>query len=344
MFPKSRFLVCFGLFTISLISGGPSFQPLFRGSGVFGEEEAESPQVEIPYHFTHFEAYPGNPVFVGSSVGNWDARIRERGWILKEHGVYALWYTGYDGTRFGPKQLGLATSTDGVHWERHPSNPLVPESWVEDVCVEKRGDTYYMFAEGVNDQMHLLTAKDWVHWEDQGALTILKTDGNPIDPGPFGTPTVWVENDTWYLFYERSDLGIWLATSKDTRTWRNHSDEPLMLPGPDSYDGKMIAFNQIVKRDGRYFAIYHGSNVDTKPALWTTCLAYSDDLIHWKKWSKNPLTPATENKSSGIFVPVEGENFRLYTMHEQVQLHFPKKIIREFPIETPGVPGINSKP
>lgn len=291
-----------------------------------GADPSPKDQREIPAELTDFESYPANPIFVGTDAGNWDARIRERGWILKEGGVYALWYTGYDGTRFGPKQLGLATSTDGIHWQRHSSNPLVPEVWVEDICVQKSGDTYYMFAEGIGDQAHLLTSRDWIHWKEQGTLSILRTDGQPIPPGPFGTPTVWLEHETWYLFYERSDLGVWLATSTDGRIWRNKSDDPVMLPGPESYDREMIAFNQIVKSGDRYFAMYHGSNVQTKPSLWTTCLAYSDDLLHWKKWEGNPLTPESANKSSGILVP-EGNKYRLYTMHEQVQLHFPKSEI-----------------
>jgi len=289
-----------------------------------GEAEQARPTAEgeIPAILTEFEAYPGNPVFTGSSEGMWDAKIRERGWILEENGVYALWYTGYDGTRFGRKQLGLATSTDGIHWQRHPANPLIPDIWVEDVCVVKKGDTYFMFAEGEGDHAHLLTSKDWVHWQDQGELHITQTDGRPIEEGPFGTPTVWLENDQWYLYYERGDQGIWLATSQDAHSWKNYSDISLMNPGPGTYDERMVAFNQILKIGARYYAVYHGSNLRVQPSQWTTCLAYSEDLIHWKKWSHNPLTPESENKSSSILVPY-GEKYRLYSMHNKVQLHFP---------------------
>lgn len=326
--PKMNPRSILSLFITSLLLWG--VPALNQGASVvFAEDQPTSAaSAEIPEILTHFKDYPGNPVFTGSQQGNWDARLRERGWIMQERGVYALWYTGYDGTRFGQKQLGLATSSDGIHWERHPSNPLVPDVWVEDMCVLKRGETYYMFAEGAGDQAHLLTSKDWIHWENQGDLKIFKVDGNPIEPGPFGTPAVWYENETWYLFYERSDLGIWLATSEDARIWKNHSDEPLLIPGPEDYDQKMVAFNQILKHKDRYYAVYHGSNVRTKPSLWTTCLAYSDDLLHWKKWSKNPLTPETANKSSAILVP-EGDKFRLYSMHEQVQLHYPIELKAE---------------
>ncbi len=52
-----------------------------------------------------------------------------------------------------------------------------------------------------------------------------KSDGNPISKGSYGTPSIWYENGLWYLFYEREDLGIWLATSPDLRygptNWMN---------------------------------------------------------------------------------------------------------------------------
>ena len=77
-------------------------------------------------------------------------------------------------------------------WIRWPSNPIVSSSWVEDVCVVKHENTYYMFAEGERDVAHLLTSTDRVTWKEQGPLDIRMKDGSPIAPGPYGTPTVFV--------------------------------------------------------------------------------------------------------------------------------------------------------
>jgi beta-1,2-mannobiose phosphorylase / 1,2-beta-oligomannan phosphorylase len=52
-------------------------------------------------------------------------------------------------------------------------------------------------------------------------------------------------------------------------------------------------------------------------------VAVSDDLIHWTKYEGNPIFPLEENKSSGILVH-DGKQFRMYTMHDQVHVHFPK--------------------
>ena len=175
--------------------------------------------------------------------------------------------------------LGHATSKDGVHWTRDPGNPIFSESWVEDVCVVRHDGTFFMFAEGKNDIAHLLTSTDGLKWTDHGSLDIRKTDGTPISPGPYGTPAAWFENGVWYLFYERGDQGVWLATSKDLKVWTNSKDDPVIARGPEPYDQTAVAVNQIVKRDGFYYAFYHansqrpgaiGQPAWPAPATWST--------------------------------------------------------------------------
>ena len=63
-------------------------------------------ETRFPQKLTKFEPYAGNPVFAAGEPGNWDARIRERGWILKTDDRWWMWYTGYDGERSSTKLLG----------------------------------------------------------------------------------------------------------------------------------------------------------------------------------------------------------------------------------------------
>jgi predicted GH43/DUF377 family glycosyl hydrolase len=281
----------------------------------------------IPSELVRFEAFESNPIFAGQGAGYWDLRIRERGWILREDDRYHMWFTGYDGSQSGVRMLGYATSPDGLNWLRHRNNPLNADTWIEDMTVIRRDDTYYMFAEGLRDRPYLFTSQDRVTWTRVGQLDVRVTSGEPIEEGPYGTPTVWLENDTWHYFYERRDLGIWLATSQDLKVWTNVQDEPVLTPGPNGYDEHLIAMNQVVKHQGHYYAYYHGSSKN-RPGLWTTNVATSDDLIHWTKYSHNPLLPVEENKSSGILVH-DGRRFRLYTMHPEVHVHFPSESATE---------------
>ena len=183
--------------------------------------------------FVHWKPIAENPVFAGTGRDTWDRKIRERGYILaRDDGSFDLWYTGYASDHPATMSLGHATSADGIHWTRDPANPVFAESWVEDMCVVRQESTFVMFAEGRNDIAHLLKSTDGRHWIDHESLDIRKRDGKPIDPGPYGTPTAWFENGTWYLFYERGDLGIWLAVSKDLKVWTNVQDDPVIAHGP----------------------------------------------------------------------------------------------------------------
>ena len=278
----------------------------------------------FPKRLTNFVPVAANPVFTAQGEGHWDVKIRERGWILFDQNAAAgtpawrMWYTGYDGTREGKKKLGLATSDDGVKWTPHPENPIYDETWVEDMTIVPHDGTLYMFAEGKDDQAHLLKSADGVAWERVGNLDVRKVSGKPIEPGPYGTPTAYFEDGVWYLFYERRDAGIWLATSRDMKVLTNVSDAPVMVPGPDEFDLDLIAMNQVFKYKGRYYASIHGSKAGSK--LWANGIAVSDDLRNWKKYPGNPLRPISENKSSGLFIH-DGKQFRFYTMHGEVHVH-----------------------
>ncbi len=277
---------------------------------------------EFPSELVDFIPYEHNPVFAGTGTDTWDKFIRERGYILKEGDVYRLWYTGYNPDSSDTKFLGYATSADGIHWRRYWGNPIHKSSWVEDMQVVKRRGIYYMFAEGRDDIAHMLMSPDGIRWVEKGPLDIRKTNGKPIDPGPYGTPTAWVENGKWYLFYERNDSGIWLATSKDLKRWTNVQDDPIIKKGPEKYDKYAVAMDQVIRYKGRYYGYYHGT-ADKDWRSWNTNVAVSEDLIHWKKFPGNPIIG--NNKDSGILV-FDDQGVRFYTMvHPAVDLYFPRE-------------------
>jgi len=277
----------------------------------------------FPAELVDWVPYEGNPLFAGTGQATWDREIRERGFILREGGTWRLWFTGYDSERSETKALGYATSTDGIRWTRSSGNPIFNRVWTEDVFVVKHDGVYQMFAEGTGDVAHRLTSADGLHWEEQGSLDVRTRSGAPLSAGAYGTPTVWVDEDgKFHLFYERDDKGIWLATSTDLRVWTNVQDEPVISLGPDAYDLQAVALNQVVRYHGRYYGIYHANADPEGKGPWTTCLAASDDLVHWEKYPGNPVIRS--NDSSGILVD-DGRQMRLYTMHPEVKLWLPRR-------------------
>ena len=281
-------------------------------------QKSTSSASEFPAELVHFVPYKNNPVFAGTGSTTWDNQIRERGYIINEIGMYYYSYTGYtniDSIKF----LGLATSPDGFTWTRYKDNPIHSSGWVEDVNVIKEGNTYYMFSEGKGDTAHMLTSTDRIHWTEQGNLDIRTTKGVSISKGPYGTPSVIKANGIWYLFYERDDTGIWVATSNDRKVWMNVQDDPVVKMGPEPYDQYAVAMDQVIKYKGLYYGYYHATAFKDWHA-WSTDVAVSKDLIHWKKYPGNPIVG--DDKSSGILVKV-GNRYLLYTMHPDVNIYFP---------------------
>jgi sucrose-6-phosphate hydrolase SacC (GH32 family) len=266
-------------------------------------------------------------LFSGGGEDAWDRDLRERGWILRHSGRWHLWYTGSNPDRDPVRRLGHATSPDGLTWTRSSSRPVVSDRWVEDVCIvrawDRRGEVFHMVAEGEHDVAHLLISRDLESWRPCGPLDIRLAVGGPIPDGPRGTPTLVCHRGRWHLFYERRDDGVWLATSRDGRTFTNVSDEPVLRCGPEACDRHGIAVDQIVAFDGRWYAYYHASP-DPDRRTWQTCIAASDDLVHWEKWRGNPLFPVDPDhpKRSSATVIHDGERLRLYTTHPDVRVRF----------------------
>lgn len=294
--------------------------------GAHADESGTTATADFPPELVDFVPYSETALFTGTGRDTWDREIRERGWILREGDTYRLWYTGYNDERSENKFLGYATSPDGLQWTRWPANPIFRERWVEDVQVLKHEGTYVMFAEGWrNEKIQRLTSNDGVQWQADGDIEIRDTRGKPLPPAHYGTPTVWIEGSKRYLFYEQSDEAIWLATSDDWQHWTNVEDEPVISRGPEPFDRHKIALNQVMKYRGRYYGYYHAL-AEKGSRDWTTNVATSPDLVHWKKYPQNPIIGG--NKSSAVLVP-DGQRYRLYTMHPDVRLYLPRMHLGE---------------
>jgi len=311
-------LMLAAMFLLAACGGQGNDTAQDTGTADYAARTADQPKGEVfPPEIVDFTPRYDTAVFAGTGEDTWDSKIRERGWIMREGGEWHMWYTGYNPGSDTTMKLGYATSPDGVTWTRWPDNPVFTDVWCEDMMVIKHGGIYYMAAEGKGDIAHLMSSIDRVHWAEHGPFNIRQTNGDALSPGPYGTPVLWFENDVWYLFYERNDSGIWLATSADMATWTNVSDDPVIACGPEPYDKEAVALNQIVRHRGRYYGWYHACA--TQPwSDWVTCVAVSDDLVHWTKYPGNPIVRG--DKSSGILVP-DGDGYLLYTMHPDVRVY-----------------------
>ena len=75
-----------------------------------------------------------SPVIMTSSNIEWESTYLSLPSVVKrEDGSFLMAYMGFDGLY---RQVGLATSPDGIQWTRHPNNPIIPHgavgSWNEE--------------------------------------------------------------------------------------------------------------------------------------------------------------------------------------------------------------------
>ena len=126
--------------------------------------------------------------------GSWDARLYGQispCTVVKKNGTWFLYYVGADGDRTtdgGPanRALGVATSTDGIHYKKFEGNPVLthqPQNNQEEgvfsagSILDHNGDILLYFGatlasnpttESVQCNAGLAASKDGFHFENQG--------------------------------------------------------------------------------------------------------------------------------------------------------------------------------
>ena len=138
-----------------------------------------------------------------------------------ERGIFRMWYAS--GETFEPNVLCYAESTDGIHWQRSPLNPVFVHGnkgeWDQDRVggceVHRLPDgTHVMFYIGYSD---IYTARIGYATSADGIREWKRSDANPIiEPTPKGwdadacyKPTVVrdEENNRWLLWYNGRNEG-----------------------------------------------------------------------------------------------------------------------------------------
>ncbi|HEY3738599.1 MAG TPA: hypothetical protein VGL53_02085 [Bryobacteraceae bacterium] len=134
---------------------------------------------------------------------SWDERGVADPYVIRAGGSYYLYYTGLD--RAQRQQLGVARSSDGVHWEKSAANPVLAlgdhgeleEGGLGEPAVFEAGGTYWMLYTGrVWDEQRrlgLARSPDGIHWTRMPGWTFAGREA--WDAKVVCDPTVEVEPD-----------------------------------------------------------------------------------------------------------------------------------------------------
>lgn len=113
---------------------------------------------------TNLKSFQKTAEVLGPVPGTWEADKVGRPSVVLEGSTYKMWY---DGAANGQRHVGFASSSDGVHFTRHPGNPIFLNAGAIDV--KKVGDQYVMLREG-GDGTYWATSPDGLCWIDRGKL------------------------------------------------------------------------------------------------------------------------------------------------------------------------------
>jgi predicted GH43/DUF377 family glycosyl hydrolase len=136
-----------------------------------------------------------------------------------ELGVYRMWYSG--GEQYEPNAIGYATSSDGLHWTKHPDNPVFrPDKgspWEQErvtACqVVRQGDWYLMFYIGFRDvdhaQIGVARSRDGITgWERHRANPIIRPGANKWDHDAVYKPYAILDGSRWLVWYNGRHGGV----------------------------------------------------------------------------------------------------------------------------------------
>lgn len=237
--------------------------------------------------------YAGNPIMAPTEP--WEgapaaASETSPSSVLKEHGLYKMWYHGYQN---GTRRIGYATSLDGFSWTKYPRNPVLEPgpagAWDADsisgphvLSVQSTYFLYYQHATG-DHAIGLATSSDGVNWR--------KYEGNPIltkglsgswDTNGVQVGRVVYDGALFHMWFrgisDSGSIALGYAWSVDGMHWMESPNNPLLAkPNPPLGKGDDfgVESNTNVIRRGPQWWIYYGGFVSCCPEDVGVNLAFS---------------------------------------------------------------------
>jgi len=241
--------------------------------------------------------YAGNPVLEHGEPGEWDEGTVDHSEVIFDGVMYHMWYAG--GLLVHETDIGYATSTDGVTWNKYEYNPVLergaPGEWdggsLQPGAVIWDGALFHMWygagavpggagtwntgyatsEDGVEWTKHpdnpVLTVGDAGSWDSLDALITAV-----IDDG--GTYRAW-----YWGFVTIDWISVGYATSPDGVTWTKYAGNPVFWPRTQGWDRLVVAFPMVVQDGGVYRMWYSGGPY----ACGGIGHAVSADGINWAR-------------------------------------------------------------
>lgn len=241
-----------------------------------------------------FEVRP-EPVLARGQPGAFDAVDALNPSVVRYNGLLYNFYSGFDGTTW---HTGLATSSDGVRWDKH-GKVLSPDprTW-EGGYIAANGSAlvvndqfFYWYQAGRPPSIGLAASPDGRHWTKRPRPVLAPGPRGSFDESGVADPYVLRAGGHYYMFYlgqdraRRQRLGV--ARSLDGIAWAKLRSNPVLeLGAPGAFDENGLGEPAVWASHGRYWMLYTGRDRAENRRLG---LARSRDGVHWERVSESPV-------------------------------------------------------
>jgi predicted GH43/DUF377 family glycosyl hydrolase len=211
-----------------------------------------------------------HPVLYPGNYDSWDQYSVLMGAVIKVDNQYRLYYCGRY-SQYSGWHIGLATSTDGINWTKHPDPVLYAGSgWESKISVSdiiQKDNTFYLYYDGLvyDPPSTYIQYKIGVATSQDG-ITFTKSNLNPIlvpsqawEGADILSSSVIYENGIFEMVYMNNSLiwGFGKATSSDGITWTKDINNPFFT-AEDTYNHwtSWVGFPYYRKLNGQYTIYY----------------------------------------------------------------------------------------
>jgi hypothetical protein len=269
-----------------------------------------------------FKGYEGNPVLSPGEPGEWDELMLMTPQVYWYDSMFYLFYAASNiSNKVG---VGLATSNDGLHFEKYEGNPiLAPDSRGYDAnlvagCVLLHHDSVWTMFFGAGELIRYGPGQSigraraekitgpWIR--DEKPILTIGTPGEWDAGFIFPCSFIKMEDGSYRIYYTAGGdfrhgvtYNTGLATSKDMITWKKYNDpatnqhpfaqsDPLMPAGnKKDWDSQGNWCAYVHKFSTGFNMYYTGSNFNNGSQECFIGFAFSEDGINWKKYPDNPV-------------------------------------------------------
>ena len=210
------------------------------------------------------------PVLDTGAAGSWDDNAVSPAAVIKDGNYYKLYYNGVRES-FGRSYTGLATSTDGINWEKYSTPVLTGDStnafYLITESVLKVNGTYYLYYTTAPEYdynrtvINLATSTDGINWTKYAGNPIMVPEYSWEGTGVF-YPSVIYDQNEFIMVYEnstRSKFGF--AVSEDGMHWTKKSASPAFTSNTTLKKYMQIDYPDLINT-GNGYRLYYSASPD----------------------------------------------------------------------------------